>query len=286
LILLGLSQSSGMREARAEVAPAAASAAPKALLLLKTSSSEGSTVSFGRSAVDGAISRAIKEPFEKLGIQFVSARELAVPVGEATRGLPLSDGVATEMARQAGATISVIVGISMQSQGVIRATQLLSQKASLRLRVIDVAAGELAFDTSVSAYGYHKSRDQGDTLAMAKAVSRAAESLVPELVARWPGNSAAQEASLIVTVTGADSWRPLAAILQRLAATRGVEAVHAIEIDSERVRLAVSSRQSISSLIATLRRTRIYNGTIAVTVSGNAIAIHLQMSSPTPVSNG
>jgi hypothetical protein len=273
----------GIREAQAEGAPAAA---PKALLLLKTSSASGTSASFGRSAVDGAMSRALKEPFEKLGIVFASASGATPSVGEASAGLPLSDAAATDMARQAGATIAVIAGIRVQPQGAIRATAFLSQKASLRLRVLDVAGGEVVYETRLSAFGYHKSEDQGGNLAMAKAITQANEGLVPELRARWASSSPAKGTSLILTVSGADSWRPLSAILQKLAVTKGVESVHVIGIDSSRVRLAVSSRQSITSLIANLRRTRIYNGSISVTASGNAISVSLQMRAPIPVSHG
>lgn len=283
VVLSWLGMASLASSARAE----GAAAAPRALLLLKTSSAGGTTANFGRSATEGLMSRALKEPFKKLGIAFVSAKELTPSVGEAEAGLPVSDGSAAEMARQAGASIAVIVGIRAQSQGPIRATPFLSQKASLRLRVIDVVTGDVAFDTRLSAYGYHyhKSEGQGARLAMAKAIARANEKLLPEIRTRW-SSAKAKGKALIVTVSGADSWRPLAAILQRLAMTKGVESVHAIEIGRDRVRLAVSSRQSISSLIANLRRTRIYNGTIAVTVSGNAIAISLQMRATTPVNHG
>lgn len=282
LLVLGIALFQPASLAQAESRPA-----PRALLLLKTTSPKGSVATFGRSATEGAASRALKEPFKKLGIQFLSTSDLTPTVGEAEAGLPLSDSAAMDMARQAGAGISVVVGIEVQSSGVIRATPLVSHHALLHLRVIDVTAGEVVFDASVRAPGYDANADQSVALSVSRAVTKVGQGLVPKLLLHWPRESNEKGTALSLMVSGADSWRPVAAILQRLAATKGVQYVHALEIQPSQVRLSVSSRQSIASLVASLRRTRIYKGSLSVSVSGNSITIRLQMSAPSaPVNHG
>jgi len=258
-----------------------------AVLLLKASSGQGTETSFGRGHTVGSASRAIREPFEAAGFKFLATDNLTPPVGDAPSGLPLSDSAALHMAREAGASICVVVGITAKAKGKIRATKLVSHEAKLRLRVLVVGSGEVVANLSASRFGYGPSTSQSVSAAMASALAAVAKEVASPLRKRWPTPSASGASAISLTINGATGWRPIASILKQLAASKGIKFVHALEIGSSQVRLSVSSAMSAGSLVSILRRTRIANGTLSVVTSGNTITVSLRMAVATsPINHG
>lgn len=269
------------------MAEAQTSSGPTAVLLLKTSSAQGSTASFGRSAVPSAAARALREPFEAQGMRFVRAAGVAVNLGDPPGGLPLSDAAAIDMARQAGASVCVVVGIGLRAVGKIRATQLVAHEARLRIRVLDAGAGAVVADTSTKRFGYAPDADQAAGSAQAASIAALGKSLDGKLRARWPAQAAASGSALTLQIGGAQGWRPVASILKQLAASKGIKFVHALAIQGSQVRLSVSTAMSAASLVALLQRTRIHQGTISVISAGNTITMEVRaLPSGVPLSNG
>ncbi len=270
--------------ALAEGAPATARSA---VLLLKASSDQGTEASFGRGGTSARSARALREPFETAGFEFVSAKGVTPPVGDVPSDLPLSDAAALEMARQVGASLCVVVGLVANSKGKIRATKLVSHEARLRVRVLTVGTGEVVADLKARRFGYGPSASQSASSASTAVVTEVGKNLAPMLRKRWPVTSAGSATALSLTINGASGWRPIAAILTQLAASKGIKYVHTVEIGSSQVRLSVSSALSAASLVSILRRTRIANGALTVVASGNIITIRLRMSTPaSPINNG
>lgn len=258
-----------------------------AVLLLKASSAQGSETSFGRGHAAGSASRAIREPFEAAGFKFLATDGLTPPVGDAPSGLPLSDAAALHMAREVGASICVVVGISAKPKGKIRATKLVSHQARLRLRVLAVDSNEVVANLSVIRFGYGPNTSQSASAAMTSALAAVAKEVAVPLRKRWPIPSASSGAAISLTINGATGWRPIASILQQLAASKGIKFVHALEIGSSQVRLSVSSAMSAASLVSILRRTRIASGTLSVVTSGNTITVSLRMAAAaSPIDHG
>lgn len=273
--------------AGAAQAQAASPSAPKAVLLLAESNGQSSTVSFGKSGVSGSqAAQQLKAQLEKLGIVFVSSSEITPMVGERLPGLPLSDQAAAHIAQQVGARLAVNVGIIGRSEGPIRATSLVGQAVEVRIRVLDLVAGETVFDSQLRHAGY----GQDVALAYRVASERALATVLPTLSAtvasRLPREARAG-GGMSIRIRGAQGWREVAAILSRLASTQGTEAVHAIEIREDMVHLRVQSALSAASLVSSLRRTRIPNGSLAVMARGSDIAIDLTITtSSQPIING
>ncbi len=268
------------------VARAESNAAPTALLLLKSSSPQGNEVSFGSGATSvGAAARAIRESFESAGIRFVSAAGMTPSLGEAPSGLPLSDSAALEMASKAGAQICVVVGITVVAKGKIRATQLVSHQARLRIRVLDAQSGQAVTDTTTKRYGYASALAPSSTAAVASAISAIGAAFRKGWQERWKAPSAQAASALTLTIRGAQGWRPIASVLKQLAASKGVRFVHALEIDASQVRLSVSTTLSTASLVASLRRTRLLGATLSVVNSGDSITMTVQTNAPRAVMN-
>jgi hypothetical protein len=191
------------------------------------------------------------------------------------------------MARQAGASICVVVGIAAKPKGKIRATKLVSNAASLRIRILATDSGEAVADLKTKRFGYGQGDSQAASAAMAAAIAEVSSEVATHLRKLWPTPSALSGSARVLSIQGANGWRPIASILKQLAASKGIKFVHALEIGSTGVRLSVSSSMSAASLVAILRRTRIANGSLSVVSSGNSISLTLRMSTPSsPINHG
>lgn len=282
LVLLAVCMQVGVAQAQAS-----APSAPKAVLLLAESNGESGTVSFGKSGVSGSeAGRQLKAQLEKLGVVFVSTSGVTPLVGERLPGLPLGDQAAANLARQVGARLAVNVGIVGRSEGPIRATSLVGQAVEVRIRVLDLGTGEAIFDKQLRHAGYGSDAAVAHKLASERALGKLLPALSASVSSRLP-REATSDRGMSIQIRGAQGWREVAAILSRLASTQGTEAVHAIEIREDLVHLRVQSALSAASLVSSLRRTRIPNGSLAVIARGNDIAIELTITNPNqPLING
>jgi len=263
---------------------------PKAVLLLAAQSDAGTVVTFGRDAQEnGPLSRLVRAPFETSGIAIVSTKETAIPTGgSASEGLPLSDDAAVSIAQSVGANVAIVVGVAATSDGHLRATSLVGERAQVRIRVLDVVSGRAIFDGRGSAASYGAEAQLARSVGSSKAVAQASRGLEAKLMMQWPAPSKTL-GRLSLSITGAESWRSVASILRSLAATRGVSALHAMEIGPGRVVLSLESQQGAAQVVDSLRRARIHNGSLSVQLSGATLLVRVIMnSSPIlpPVTNG
>lgn len=258
---------------------------PRAALFLTSESPLGSFATFGPEATRGSdATRAVMEIFKSVGVEQVSIHETSHP-RSLEKDLPLDDSAALALAGQAAAGLAVVAGIVGKDEGKIRATDLVGQGVDFRIRVLEVGSGAVLFDRNSHRAGYGSDAKQAFSQATSIAIQEATKGLDGLLRARF--TEAGDATALTLTIKGATGWRPIAAVFQKLAATKGVRAVHAMEIADSRVKLRVSSQQSAATLVASLRRTRIANGRISVRMEGNSIAIVILMNVPVdPVVNG
>tara|TARA_R110002073_G_scaffold103664_12_gene234809 strand:- start:20352 stop:21218 length:867 start_codon:yes stop_codon:yes gene_type:complete len=264
--------------------------APKAVLLMAATSEAGTVVTFGRDAQEsGPLSRLVRAPFEAAGMTLVSAKDIALPTGSAPpEGLPLTDQAASSIAQAAGAGVAIIVGVAAASDGKLRATALVGQQAKVRVRVLDVASGRAIFDSRGDSASYAAEAQLARSVGSTQAIAKATRGLEAKLILQWPAPNTSQ-GRLSVSITGAEGWRSVASILRSLAATRGVRALHALEIQPGRVVLSLESQQGAAQVVDSLRRARIHNGSLSVQLSGASLAVRVIMtSSPIlpPVTNG
>jgi hypothetical protein len=192
------------------------------------------------------------------------------------------------VAQAAGANIAIIVGVSATSDGGLRAMSFVGERAQVRIRVLDVASRRAVFDGRGSAASYGAEAQLARSVASSKAVAHASRGLEAKLMMQWPAPSKTL-GRLSLAITGAEGWRSVASILRSLAATRGVSAVHAMEIGPGRVVLSLESQQGAAQVVDSLRRARIHNGSLSVQLSGATLLVRVIMnSSPIlpPVTNG
>ncbi|MCP4444695.1 MAG: hypothetical protein GY811_05020 [Myxococcales bacterium] len=262
-------------------AVAANAEAHKAVLLMAAQGEEGTVVSFGRDAQEpGPLERSIRAPFEKAGIEFVSARDAAVSsMGDALQGLPLGDASASSVARASGASIAIIVGIVAKHEGGIRATSLVGESVSARLRVLDVSTARAIFDGKGKSASYGRESTMARSQAIASAIAKATRGMLAKVIQRWPKTQVAH-GQLSLIITGAEGWRSVAVILRSLSATRGVSDLHAVQIQPDRVTLSLRSQQGAAQVVASLRRARIHNGSLSVQLSGTSLLVGVIMSTP------
>lgn len=271
---------SARAQASAQVAP------PRVVVLLASEAGQDRYATFGAEGVDGGDAlRLLRAPFEAAGMPIASAAGLSPSITEAPQGLPLGDAAASELGKRAGASLVVIAGVIGANPTHVRATQLMGQEVSVRVRVLDLQAQNVLYDASETASGYGADLSQALLAASQKAITKLSRPL-PSMLAQRYGRRDEGDAIEIV-ITGAPGWRPVASVFQKLAATRGIQAVHLQQLNVQRVVLRVHSQQSAASLVAALRRTRIVGGTISAQSAGQSISVSIQMNAPTtPVLNG
>jgi len=255
--------------------PTARAEPPRAVLLLVAQSEGGTVATFGRDGIDaGPLARSIQDPFEKSGIHFVPATAAAPVMGAAPGGLPLGDAAARTMAEGAGAGIAVVVGLVAASQGSIRATSLVGQVATIRLRVIDVLSGKVVFDRKATAAAYGPEDTQARASASRRVILQGSRGLLATVLREWP-DQFHSKGELTVIVTGAEGWRPITTVIRSLVATRGVSDLHALQISPERVFFTLQSQQGEAQVVNSLRRARIADGKLSVQISGDAILVRI-----------
>jgi hypothetical protein len=249
---------------------------PRALLLYENATPTGRVANYGEGKpVASTAIRALQEPFAGLGISFV-----ATPAGAGATGLP-SSADALQLAAKSGAALVVMVNVQTRSDGPIRATPMQGFVSDLRIRVF--SSSKTIVDLQARGPGYHREPGQAVQHAVRAAIAKANLQLVPKLAAHW---SPKQGTTLEVSISGATSWRSIASLLQKLATTRGVTSVHPVTLTSQEVKLKVGSTTGSGGMVASLRRTRVPNASLAVQARGNTILVQLTSMVPSEVPNG
>lgn len=244
-------------------------------LLAKITTPKGTSASFGRDgAAAGPIIRAMLEHIDALGFEHLSTSDFAPTLGSPPQGLPVDDRVATELAAKVGAGIVIVAGIRAESSGRVRGTQLHGAKARLRLRILDVSTGQRVFEGDSAEGGYAASSGPAAESAVLGALGQVREPMARTLERHWPAPVARR--GVDVVVSGAMRWGSVSAVLQRLAATRGVEAVHLMAARLAQVVLSVEHVGDPAELVASMRRTRLSTGVLSARQTARGVEVKVR----------
>ena len=270
----------GLREIGIEVTDPAASGAgeepassgsrsrggarPRVIVLLESSDDGEAQRTFGQGASDGgAAGQALIRALKLAGFEIISAASSGTGAGESdsddepARGLPLSDQVAAERAREAGAGGVFVVGVTSKPAGQIRGTRLFGATSEARVRLLDVAgesAGPgLVVAAKMQGSGFADSAAAAMDASAASAVSRLVDAISPRVTRYWPP-SVKVGGAVIIEIKGYRAWPSVAAVIKHLQKTRGVDRVWPVTLGNRRISLAVETSLEQRRLISALRR--------------------------------
>ncbi len=255
----------------AALAPSGGGGGASALLLVVVSTPEGTVANFGRGGGDGgAAADALGRELQSLGLTVRSARgeQVAVTSGESGSLLPVGDDAAVDLARRVGAGSVWVVGMDVRADGIIRSTHLQGAAGKAKLRVIDVARGEAVAEAEVEGAGFDRAIDRAAAVTARDLAQRLARGVSGKVAERWSAPAAASGPQVIVRVRGARSWAAVAALIHKLGATGGVEAVHAREVMRGRIALGVETRIGPARIASALQQARIPSGTVSAQARG------------------
>lgn len=257
-------------------APAGDTGRPPLVVLLKATAGEETVTTFGSTGGDGgAAGRAAARELETRGFDVTSAAGTRAPTETGETGdslLPLGDDAAAALAGELGAGGALVVGVQAAGDGPIRGTRLRGAVARASVRVIDARSGALVARIASEGSGYGADEVAAAGAAQEEAIAAALVAVEQALRAYWPIPVAAGEHTL-VGIRGAVTWSPVAAVIQRLASTPGVIAVHPRRVRGDRVVLAVETRLRPEEIVAAVRRARLVRGQVAARVARGGVDV-------------
>jgi hypothetical protein len=242
-----------------------------ALLLVVVSTPDGTVANFGRGGGDGgAAADALGRELQSLGLSVRSARgeQVAVTSGESGSLLPVGDEAAVDLARRVGAGSVWVVGMDVRADGIIRSTHLQGAAGRAKLRVLDAGRGEAVAEAEVEGAGFDRAIGRAAAVAARDLAQRLARAVSGKVAERWSSPAAASGPQVVVRVRGARSWAAIAALIHKLGATSGVEAVHAREVVRGRIALGVETRIGTARIASALQQARLPSGTASAQARG------------------
>ncbi len=246
----------------------------KIVVLLKATAGDSTVTTFGSTGADGGgAGRAIADELRAAGLEVVTAAGVQAPVsGEGgDGGLPLDDRAALELARGVSASGAVVVGVDAAVEGSIRGTRLSGAAARASVRVLDVAGGSVVDDSSAKGAGWGD--DAGSALGSAavEATERAMRKVSRSIAKRWTQPRSAA-AGTVVKIRGGSDWASIAAIIDKVAATQGVSAVH-LAVEPRKVDLYLDTALPLAELAAQIKRARLLRGSVATRVKDGEVQV-------------
>ncbi len=223
--------------------------------------------------------RSLQAPFVKVGFSVVAANKDAAPVDSSAEAL--------KQGKAAGASVVVVVRLEAKKDGALQSTLLRGAVATMRFGIYDIGKSNQVIHKQIQRAGYGGNSSK----ALAMAAERSLESAVSEVelaVLRYWPKAISVGNVLALQVLGATSWREVGSLLRTLATIPGIGYVHVLDIREGRIHFRLASQQSIASVVSSLRRTRIHEGSISVRGKGATITCTFQMNANTtdPVNNG
>lgn len=192
-----------------------------------------------------------------------------------------SDSRALELGRAAGVTVVVVATMRVHEQGRLRSTPLQGSTSEMNIQIWDVSRSQRVFGKVVRHAGYGTKASDATQMATQRVLKKVSRTVEAVIARHWPTGSLLTGTQVLsLGIRGATSWRAVASILRTLAATPGVQYIHALDIRNGRIRLQLASQQSVTSVVASLRRARIHEGKILVNNRELAITCVLQMNEP------
>jgi hypothetical protein len=244
---------------------------PSAVLLLKVTTPDGTSASFGRGGDDGgAAGAALAREIQALGLRLRSAggEAVAVSSSEGDPLLPVGDEAGVELARRLGASSVWIAGVDVRSDGPIRSTKLQGAIARGKLRVLDAERGELIAEAEAEGAGFERAVAQAAAAAARDVSQRLAGSASGRVSGRWSAAASTGGPQIVVRVRGATTWASIAALIHKLGGTSGIDAVHAREVLRGRIALGVETRLAPARVASALQQARLPSGTLTVQARG------------------
>lgn len=242
-----------------------------AVLLVKVTTRDGTITNFGRGGSDGgAAADALERELQSLGLRLRSPRgeQIAVSGSEGDPLLPVGDEAAADLARRLGAGSVWVVGMDVRADGPIRATRLQGAAGRGKLRVLDIERGELVAEAEAEGAGFDRALDQAAAIAARDLSQRLVGQVAGKADQRWSSAASASGPQVLVRVRGAHTWASIGALIQKLGATTGVDAVHAREVVRGRIALGVETRLPPARVAAALQQARLASGTVAAQPRG------------------
>jgi hypothetical protein len=243
---------------------------PAAVLLLKVTTPEGTVASFGRGGGDGgAAGAALAREIQGMGVRLRPAGGEQVAVSsEGDPLLPLGDEAAVDLARRLGAASAWVVGMEIRSDGAIRGTRLQGAAGRGKLRVLDAERGEVFAESEAEGAGFDRALEEATAAAARDLSGRLAGAVSGKIGERWAATASAGGPQILVRVRGATTWASIAALIHKLGATTGIEAVHAREVVRGRVALGVETRLAPARVASALQQVRLPSGTVTAQSRG------------------
>jgi hypothetical protein len=262
---------------------------PRVVVLLKATSGSQTVTTFGSTGGDGgAAGRAVLDELRAHGFDVVDTAGRTVQLsGAGDDGLPIDDDAAVDLARSVGAGGAFVVGVGAKLEGKIRGTSLTGAAATASLRVVDAQNGEAIAKSSGKGAAWGNDDGSAAGAAAVDSVERAMRSVAADVARHWPVSRSSSGDGLEVKIRGASSWAVIAAIIAKLAATRGVRAVHPIRVDRGKIDIALESGISPNEVAAQIKRARVGNVTVATKVKDRDVLVKITGSAtgtvtPTP----
>ena len=244
---------------------------PAAVLLIKVTTPDGTSANFGRGGDDGgAAADALTREMQSLGLRVRSAigEQVAVSGAEGDPLLPLGDEAAVDLARRLGATAVWIAGIEVRADGTIRSTRLQGAVGRGKLRVLDAERGEVIAEGEVEGAGFDRAPGQAAAAAARDLSHRLAGQAAGKVGERWAAAVNTGGPQVVVRVRGAQTWASIAALIHKLGATTGVDAVHAREVVRGRIALGVETRLPPARVASAIQQVRLPSGTLSAQARG------------------
>jgi len=148
----------------------APSGRPSAVLLVVTTTPQGTVATFGQSAGDGgAAGAALARAVEGLGFRVRSAGGQSIAISSEGGGnslIPVGDQAALDVARKVGAAAAFVVGINVKADGPIRGTHLVGAAGRGQLRLLDVQSGNAVASAEADGGGFDAALDRAAAAAI------------------------------------------------------------------------------------------------------------------------
>jgi hypothetical protein len=190
------------------------------------------------------------EEWLKKGFKFVDRQALQgkIKVASAFTGAEPSADAVKEMATGIGADVVIYGKAIASNQGAIAGTQMLSIKADVTLRLLNLDSAQVIATSTQNATIGHINPQTGGVKALQKAAAQASKELLTKVLAQWQ-QDVHGAATVNVTISNVKQSRDLKTIANFLKEeVRGVEAVRQRAYKAKVAELEVDVKASVQEL--------------------------------------
>jgi hypothetical protein len=257
-------------------------ARPKLVILLSEAGPAGTRTSFGSTGTDDIDAlKNIAKQLRDRGFDLISAagtRVTRVTSTEEAGGAVIGDAAALDLARQLGAGAALVIGMVASPDGRVRGTPFLGAQVRAAARLLDASSGQTVATADAREAGWGDDAAAATGRASLSAAVEVGPSLARAAARRWPAaTSGLSGAAVGVSISGAESWAPIAEIIRQLALTRGIDAVHPREVRGGDVKLDVETMLPASQVARAIKKARLDDNTsLSARVSGGEVIVKVR----------